>query len=461
MSNHFDVIVVGAGPGGYPAAIRASQLGLKVACIEKEKLGGICLNWGCVPSKALLKSAEFVDQIHHANDFGVRVGDVEVDFAKVVSRSRKVSERFVKGVKGLFKKYKVTSIAGTATIAGPRTLTVASADGEATYTADHIILATGARARTFPGIEPDDERILTYRSAIVNNVQPKSITILGAGAIGMEFAYFLNAMGTKVTVVEGQEEILPVEDREVAATCRKVLAKSGIDFKLKTMVDSVVRDGDETVVKLKDGSELRSEYTLISLGITPNSENIGLENVGIATERGFIVVDDSFRTNVSGFYAVGDVADKGPALAHVATRQAHVLAERIAGHSAPDVDYTVVPSCTYCQPQVASVGFTERAVKEMGVEYKVGKFPFIANAKSVGGGHKDGFVKVIFDAKYGELLGAHIVGHAATELIAEFALARGAELTNEEIESTIHAHPTASEVSMEAVAQAFGRTVHL
>lgn len=456
----YDVLVIGAGPGGYPSAIRAAQLGLKTACVEKEKLGGVCLNWGCIPSKALLKTAELANKIRHSDDFGLHTGELAVDYAKVIARSRKVSKRFERGVTGLFKKYGVTTIAGTATLVDGGTVEVVGADGTQRITARHIVVATGARARWFPGMEPDGERILTYRELIVANVQPPSIIILGAGAIGMEFAYFLNGMGTKVTVVEGMDQVLPVEDPDCAAVVRKSFEKSGIEVRTGIFVDTVKRDGDETVVTLKDGTELRAHTTLLALGIRPNTEGIGLEQAGVTTERGFIAVDTSHRTNVAGIYAVGDVCAPGPALAHTATRQAHVCVERIAGLHAPDVDYTVMPSCTYCQPQVASVGMTEAQATEAGLAYSVGQFPFLANGRSQGAGTPEGFVKVIVDDRHGEILGAHIVGADATEMIAEFALARASESTAELLMHTVHAHPTAAEAMMEAVAVSQGASVH-
>lgn len=462
MARTFDLVVIGAGPGGYPAAIRGSQLGLSTACIERDLVGGVCLNWGCIPSKALLKTAELAHKIRGADDWGLSTGELSIDFEKVVGRSRKVSKRFNRGVAGLFKKYGVTSIKGNAVLTGPNTVQVTHADGEVeTLEAKHIVVATGARARTFPGIEPDGERIMTYREAIVSTERPASIVILGAGAIGMEFAYFLNAMGTRVTVVEGQDEILPIEDPECGAEVRKALSKKGIQFELGTLVDKVEREGDEVVVHLKGGKTLRAERCLIALGVSPNTEGIGLDDVGVKTERGFIAVDNSYRTNVDGIFAVGDVCNLGPALAHTATAQAHVCVERIAGHDAPDVDYDTMPSCTYCMPQVASVGLTEAAAKKKGLRFKVGKFPFMANGKAQGAGYPEGFVKVLIDEEYGEILGAHIVGSDATEMIADFAMARSAEATAELFVHTVHAHPTNGEAMMEAVANALGISVHI
>lgn len=462
MARSFDLVVIGAGPGGYPAAIRGAQLGLSTACIEKELLGGVCLNWGCIPSKALLKTAELAHKMRDAKKFGLGAGDVTVDFPQVIARSRKVSKRFNKGVGGLFKKYGVTRVEGTATLAGPNQVSVVGPDGETeVIEAKHIVVATGARARVFPGIEVDGERIMTYREAIVATDQPDSIIIMGAGAIGLEFAYFLNAMGTAVTVVEGQDEVLPIEDREVAKEVRKSLAKGGITFKLGAFVDTAAAKGDGVEVTLQGGEVLTASKALVALGITPNTEGIGLDEVGIATERGFIVVDESYKTNVAGVYAVGDVCNKGPALAHTATAQAHVCVDRIAGHTIADVDYGNMPSCTYCMPQVASVGLTEEKAKAEGRTYTVGKFPFIANGKAQGAGSPEGFVKVLIDDEYGEIIGAHIVGSDATEMIADFTMARSAEATAELFAHTVHAHPTNGEAMMEAVAVALGQSVHI
>jgi dihydrolipoamide dehydrogenase len=460
VSDSFDVLVIGAGPGGYPAAIRASQLGLSVACVEKELVGGVCLNWGCVPSKALLKTAELVHKIAHADDFGLSVDQLAIDFPKVVKRSRKVAQKFQRGVGSLFKKYGVTKIEGTAKLTAADTVEVTSSEGTRTLTAKHIVVATGARAKVFPGIEPDGERIVTYREAIVSEDKPASATILGSGAIGIEFAYFWNAMGVEVTIVEGLDEILPREDAEIGAELRKHLKKSGVKFELGRFVEKVENQGDHVLTTLADGTELKAERCLVALGITPNSDGIGLEDVGVEIDRGFVVIDAFGRTNVSGVYAVGDLTTKG-GLAHTATAQGHVLAELIAGHDPHPVPYESIPSCTYCQPQVASVGLTEKAAKEAGHEVKIGRFPFSANAKSFGAGNGEGFVKVVLSAKHGEILGAHIIGADATEMIAEYTVAKTNELTADEILHTVHAHPTAAEVMLEAVAQGMGVSVHI
>jgi dihydrolipoamide dehydrogenase len=452
----YEVLVIGAGPGGYPAAIRASQLGLRTACVEREKLGGVCLNWGCIPSKALLKTAELAAKIRHAADYGLVVPSMDVDFPAVVARSRKVAARHEKGVAGLFKKYGVTHLTGTATLLGEGRVQI----DDRVVTADHIVVATGARARVFPGIAPDGERILTYREAIVRDAPVRSATVLGAGAIGLEFAYFWRHMGADVTVIEGASEILPREDAEVAAAARKALAKDGVRFELSAMVERVERVGDGTRVHLKGGKTLDAEITLVALGITPNTEGLGLEAAGVKVERGLVQVDGRMRTNVPGIYAVGDITPQG-GLAHTATRQAELCVERIAGHAGPDFDGANIPSCTYCQPQVASIGMTEAQVKAKGLRYKVGNFPFAANGKAQGAGTADGFVKVLLGETHGEILGAHIVGAEATEIIAEFVLARANELTADEILHTIHAHPTFTEALFESVALAYGQSVHL
>lgn len=452
----YDVLVIGAGPGGYPAAIRASQLGLKTACVEKEKLGGVCLNWGCIPSKALLKTAELAAKVRKADEWGLSIPELSIDFGAVVGRSRKVAQRHERGVAGLFKKYGVTHLKGEARLLGDGKVAI----GDDVVTADHIVVATGARARTFPGIEPDGERILTYREAIVRDEPVGSVTVLGAGAIGLEFAYFWHHMGAEVTVVEGTDEILPREDPECAAAARKGLAKAGIRFELGTFVDKVERNGDGTRVHLKDGRQLDADITLVALGITPNTSGLGLEEAGVALERGFVPVDGSLRTNVPGIYAVGDITPQG-GLAHTATRQGETCVERIAGHGVPDIDYSNVPSCTYCQPQVASVGLTEAQAQEAGIAYRVGKFPFLANGKAQGAMAADGFVKVLIGEDYREIVGAHIIGSEATELIGELVLARASECTADEVLHTIHAHPTFGEAIFEAVAEAFGQTVHI
>jgi dihydrolipoamide dehydrogenase len=452
----FDVLVIGAGPGGYPAAIRAAQLGLKTACVEKEKLGGVCLNWGCIPSKALLKTAELAFKIGKAKDWGLSVSDLSIDYPRVVERSRKVAQRHERGVGSLFKKYGVTSIAGEAKLKAADKVEV----GGKEITATHVVVATGARAKLFPGIEVDGERVLTYREAIVRTAQPRTATVLGAGPIGLEFAYFWRGMGVEVTVVEALPEILPREDREAAKEARKHLEKTGIQFKLGAPVASAARDGDGSVVKLKDGTELRSDLTLAAFGIAPNTDAVGFAEVGVKLERGFVPVDACMRTSVRGVYAVGDITPNG-GLAHTATRQGEICVERIAGHAVPDIDYGSIPSCTYCQPQVASIGLTEEQAQAQGIAITVGRFPFLANGKAQGAGEPEGFVKVLLGKQHGEIVGAHIVGSEATEMIAELTLARSAELTADEVLHAVHAHPTFSEATFEAFAQALDRTVHI
>ncbi|MEQ1500736.1 MAG: dihydrolipoyl dehydrogenase [Myxococcota bacterium] len=465
MNTEWDVVVVGAGPGGYPAAIRAAQLGLKTACIEQDKLGGVCLNWGCIPSKALLKTAELAHKIRRAGEFGLRVPSLDIDFPAVVERSRKVAQRHERGVGGLFKKYGVTPITGTAKLVAPGQVQVGDdtrspLDRSGLLSARHVVVATGARAKVFPGIEVDGERVVTYREAIVRTDRPSKVTVLGAGAIGLEFAYFWSAMGAEVTVVEGLPEILPREDAEVAKEARKHLEKAGIAFRLGTFVQTAARDGDGAVVVLKDGTKLASDLVLVALGIAPNTAGIGLEEVGVKLDRGFVPVDASMATSVPGIYAVGDITPQG-GLAHTATRQGELCVERIAGHHVADLDYGAIPSCTYCQPQVASVGLTEAAARAKNIKFKVGKFPFLANGKAQGAGEPEGFVKVLLGDPHGEIVGAHIVGFEATEMIAEFGLARSAELTSDEILHAVHAHPTFAEAMYEAVAQALGQTVHI
>lgn len=462
MATDYDLLVLGAGPGGYPAAIRGAQLGLKTACVEKELLGGVCLNWGCIPSKALIKTGELIHKIEHAGDFGLTVEGLSIDLPKVVARSRKISKRFQKGVGSLFKKYGVTHLKGHARLTAPGTVEITDADGEtSTVSAKHIVIATGARARTFPGIEPDGERVLTYREAIVLDDKPARAVVLGAGAIGMEFAYFWNSVGVEVTVVEGQDQVLPLEDAEVAEVVARSFTKSGITLKTGTFVDHVARDGDTCTVHLKDGGTLEADVVLAALGIAPNTGDIGADAVGLKRDgRGFVEVDASYRTNVDGVFALGDVCNRGAALAHVAMRQAHVCVERIAGHHPPDLKDEDQPSATYCQPQVASVGLTEAQAQERGLDVDVGRFPFSANGRAQGAGSPDGFVKVLVDRKYGEIVGAHVVGADATELVAELTLAKASEATADVLLATTHPHPTFSEAVMEAVAVARGESVH-
>ncbi len=466
MAQHqCDVVVIGAGPGGYVAAIRASQLGLKAICVEAEHLGGICLNWGCIPTKALIKNAEYMHFLNHAEDFGFKIKGVDVDFSKVVSRSRGVADQMSKGIAFLFKKYKVQSVTGFGVIKSPGNVEVKDKSGAVTDTISckHIIVATGARPRMFPGIDVDRQRVITSHEAMVQKEIPKSMIVMGAGAIGVEFAYFYNAYGTKVTIIEMQKNILPIEDVEVSKELEKHYKKYGVEMLTETRVLSAktVGSGVEVKIQKKDGSEetLKADLALNAIGIQANIENIGLEANGIATERGFIKVDKFLRTNVAGIYAIGDVAG-APWLAHKASAEGITVAEFIAGHHTDGVDYNNIPGCTYCNPQVASIGLTEEKAKAAGHEIKVGKFPFTAAGKAHAIGEAKGFVKLIFDAKYGELLGAHMIGPDVTEMIAEMGLARSLEATGPAIFKTMHAHPTLSEAVMEAAASAYGEAVN-
>jgi len=460
----FDVIVVGSGPGGYVTAIRASQLGLKTAVVEKENLGGVCLNWGCIPTKALLKSAQVFEYVKHAGDFGINISEYDKDFNAVVNRSRDVANGMSGGVKFLMKKNKITVIDGFGKVQPGKKVAVTDADGKETvYSANHIIIATGARSRELPNLPQDGKKIIGYRQAMTLESQPKKMVVVGSGAIGIEFAYFYNSMGTDVTVVEYLPNIVPVEDEEVSKQLERTFKKSGIKVMTSAEVTGVDTSGEgcKVTVKTKKGEEvLDADIVLSAVGITPNIEGIGLEDVGIATDRGRVLINDFYQTNVPGYYAIGDIV-KGPALAHVASAEGILCVEKIAGHSVEPLDYGNIPGCTYCFPEVASVGMTEKAAKEAGYELKVGKFPFSASGKASASGHKDGFIKVIFDAKYGELLGAHMIGANVTEMIAEAVIARKLETTGHEILKTVHPHPTLSEAFMEATAAAYNEVIHL
>ena len=467
MNTHeCDVAVIGSGPGGYVAAIRASQLGLKVICIEKASLGGVCLNIGCIPTKALLKNAEYMNFLKHAGEFGFEIKDFTFDFTKVIKRSRDVANKMSQGVAFLFKKYKVLSIMGSAVMKSNTKIEVSDGTGNVsdTITAKNIIIATGARPRMFPGIEVDHLKVLTSTEAMLQQKVPSSLIVMGAGAIGVEFAYFYNAYGTKVTIVEMMDRILPIEDTDVSSELARNFKKSGIDISVNTRVLSAKAsaDGVEIKVQKKDGKEetLKADLALNAIGIQANIENIGIEELGISLEKGFIKIDKFMKTNVAGVYAIGDVAGP-PWLAHKASAEGIACVEFIAGHNTNGVDYGNIPGCTYCQPQVASVGMTEAKAKEAGYEIKVGKFPFSASGKANGIGEARGFVKIIFDAKYGEVLGAHMIGPDVTELIAEIGLARSLDATAQTIFKTIHAHPTLSEAIMEASAAAFGEAVNI
>ncbi|MFN4083344.1 MAG: dihydrolipoyl dehydrogenase [Bacteroidia bacterium] len=460
----FDLIVIGSGPGGYVAAIRASQLGLKTVIIEKAELGGVCLNWGCIPTKALLKSAQVFEYIKHAADYGIQVADAKHDFAGVVKRSREVADGMSKGIAFLMKKNKIEVIKGTAKLAGVGKVEVTDETGaKKLVEAKNIIIATGARSRELPNIKIDGQKVIGYREAMVMPQQPKTMIVMGSGAIGCEFAYFYNTMGTKVTIVEYMPTILPVEDEDVSKEVEKSFKKKGIDILTSASVEEVDTKGDGCKVKIKtkDGiKEMVCDVVLSAVGIKSNIENLGLEQLGIKTDRDKIVVDEFYQTNVKGIYAIGDIV-KGQALAHVASAEGIVCVEKIAGHHPEPLNYNNIPGCTYCLPEVASVGYTEKAAKEAGYSIKVGKFPFSASGKASAAGAKEGFVKVIFDAKYGEWLGAHMVGYNVTEMIAEVVAARKLETTGMEIIKSVHPHPTMSEAVMEATAQAYGECIHL
>jgi dihydrolipoamide dehydrogenase len=461
---NFDVIVIGSGPGGYVAAIRASQLGKTVGIVEKAELGGVCLNWGCIPTKALLKSAQVFEYIKHASDYGITVSDAKPEFENVVKRSRGVAEGMSKGVAFLMKKNKITVLQGFGKLASKGSVEVTAADGKKElHTAKHIILATGARSRELPNIKIDGKKIIGYHDAMVLPQLPKSMVVIGSGAIGCEFAYFYNAMGTKVTIVEFMPNVLPIEDEDVSKTLAKEFKKKGIDIMTESSVESVDTKGAgcKVTVKTKTGNvQLDCDIVLSAVGIQTNLENLGLETLGVKTDKGKVLVDDFYKTNVDGVYAIGDIV-KGPALAHVASAEGIICVEKIAGVHTEPLDYNNIPGCTYCLPEVASVGYTEKAAKEAGYEVKVGKFPFSASGKASAGGVKEGFVKLIFDAKYGEWLGAHMIGSNVTEMIAEVVVARKLETTGHEIIKSVHPHPTMSEAIMEAAADAYGECIHL
>ncbi len=460
----FDLIVIGSGPGGYVAAIRASQLGLKTAIVEKESLGGICLNWGCIPTKALLKSAQVFEYINHSADYGIKVAGGEVDFDAVIKRSRGVADGMSKGVAFLMKKNKIEVLMGAGKLKSKGTVTVTGADGAAKdYTAKHIIIATGGRSRELPNIKQDGVKVIGYRQAMVLPKQPKSMIVVGSGAIGIEFAYFYNALGTKVTVVEFMDNIVPLEDEEVSKTLLRSLKKQGLNIMTTSTVESVDSSGDLCKVKVKTPTgmvDMEAEIVLSAVGISTNLEGLGLEENGVKTDKGKVLVDDFYKTNVEGIYAIGDIV-KGQALAHVASAEGIICVEKIAGHSPEPLNYNNIPGCTYCSPEIASVGYTEKAAKEAGYEIKVGKFPYSASGKAAAAGAKDGFVKLIFDAKYGEFLGAHMIGYNVTEMIAEVVTARKLETTGHEIIKSVHPHPTMSEAVMEAAAEAYGECIHL
>ena len=462
---NYDIIVLGSGPGGYVTAIRASQLGFKVAVVEKEALGGICLNWGCIPTKALLKSANVFEYIKHAADYGITIsGEAKQDFGAVVKRSRTVAEGMSGGVKFLMKKNKIDVIMGFGTVKPGKAIEVSDAAGtKTTYTANHIIVATGARPRQLPNVPIDGKSVIEYRKAMTLETQPKSMVVIGSGAIGVEFAYFYSTMGTKVTIVEFAPRIVPVEDEDISKELAKIYKKSGMEILTNSSVERVetVGDGCKVFVKTAAGEiTIDCDVVLSAAGIVANIENIGLEATGIATDKGKILVDAFYRTNVEGYYAIGDVTP-GQSLAHVASAEGIICVEKIAGLHTQALDYGNIPGCTYCSPEIASVGLTEAKARELGYEVKVGKFPFSASGKASAAGVKEGFVKVIFDAKYGEWLGAHLIGANVTEMIAEVVVARKLETTGHEIIKSVHPHPTMSEAIMEATAAAYGEVIHM
>lgn len=462
---NFDLLIIGSGPGGYVAAIRASQLGLKTAVVERESLGGICLNWGCIPTKSLLKSAQVYGYLQHASDYGVQIdGQVSPDLDKMVERSRSVAEGMSKGVQFLFKKNKIEVISGTGKLKSPGVVTVTNPDGKETeVTAGHIILATGARTRELPNLKQDGKKIIGYREAMTLPSKPASIVVVGSGAIGSEFAFFYNSIGTEVTLVEFLPNVVPLEDEEVSKQLERSFKKAKMKVMTSSSVESVDTSGKLCKVKIKTPKgeqEVEAEIVLSAVGITPNLENLGLEELGVELENGKVKVDTYYQTNVKGVYAIGDIVH-GPALAHAASAEGITCVEKIAGHQPQPVDYGNIPACTYTNPEVASVGMTEKAAREAGYEIKVGKFPFTASGKASAAGVKDGFVKLIFDDKYGELLGAHLIGDNVTEMIAELVVARKLETTGEEIIKAVHPHPTMSEAVMEAAAAAYGEVIHL
>ena len=460
---NYDLIVIGSGPGGYVAAIRASQLGLKTAIVEKESLGGICLNWGCIPTKALLKSAQVFEYLNHAADYGINVSGGEVDFDAVIKRSRGVADGMSKGVQFLMKKNKIDVLMGFGKLKSKGVVEVKGNDGIKEYAAKNIIIATGGRSRELPNLKQDGKKVIGYRQAMILPKKPASMIVVGSGAIGIEFAYFYNSIGTKVTVVEYLDNIVPLEDEEVSKNLARILKKQGINIMTGSNVEAVDTSNElcKVTVKTATGTEiLEAEIVLSAVGISTNIEGIGLEENGVKTERGKVVVDDFYRTNVEGVHAIGDIV-KGQALAHVASAEGIICVEKIAGLKPEPLDYNNIPGCTYCSPEIASVGYTEKAAREAGYEIKVGKFPFSASGKASAAGAKDGFVKLIFDAKYGEFLGAHMLGFNVTEMIAEVVTARKLETTGHEIIKSVHPHPTMSEAVMEAAAEAYGECIHL
>jgi dihydrolipoamide dehydrogenase len=461
----YDIIVVGSGPGGYVTAIRASQLGLKTAIVERESLGGICLNWGCIPTKALLKSANVYEYLQHAADYGINVKESSADFDAMIKRSRDVASGMSNGIQFLMKKNKIDVLKGNGVLKAGKSVEVTDEAGnKTTYSASKgVIIATGARSRELPNLPQDGTKVIGYRQAMTLPTQPKKLVVVGSGAIGVEFAYFYNAIGTEVTIVEYMSNIVPVEDEDVSKQLEKSFKKSGINILTNASVESVDTSGKGCIVHVKTAKgeeKIECDVVLSAAGVVTNIENIGLEELGIVVDKGRILVNDYYQTNLPGYYAIGDVVP-GPALAHVASAEGIICVEKIAGHHPEPLNYGNIPGCTYCSPEVASVGMTEKAAKEAGYEIKVGKFPFSASGKASAAGAKDGFVKLIFDAKYGELLGGHMIGANVTEMVAELVAVRKLETTGEELIKTVHPHPTMSEAIMEAAAAAYGEVIHL
>lgn len=461
----YDIIVIGSGPGGYVTAIRASQLGMKVAVVEKAELGGICLNWGCIPTKALLKSANVFEYMKHASDYGITVKDATPDFASIVKRSRGVAEKMSGGVTFLMKKNKIDVIKGTGKVKAGKKVEVTDEKGTKSElsASKGVIIATGARSRQLPNLPQDGKKVIGYREALVLPELPKKMVVVGSGAIGVEFAYFYNTLGVEVTIVEFMPNIVPVEDEEVSKQLERSFKKQGIKIMTESSVESVDTKGKGCVVKVKTAKgeeKIECDIVLSAVGIETNLQGIGLEDVGIATDKGKVIVNDFYQTNIPGYYAIGDIV-KGPALAHVASAEGIICVEKIAGMHVEPLDYGNIPGCTYCSPEVASVGMTEKAAKAAGHELKIGKFPFSASGKASAAGANDGFIKLIFDAKYGELLGAHMIGMNVTEMIAEIVAIRKLETTGHELIKTVHPHPTLSEAIMEAAAAAYGEVIHL
>ena len=463
----FDLIVIGSGPGGYVAAIRASQLGLNTAIVEKESLGGVCLNWGCIPTKALLKSAQVFEYISHAEDYGIKVGRQSADFGAMISRSRNIAGGMSKGVNFLMKKNKITILNGHGKLERGKKVSVIDQQGQSTiHQAKNVIIATGGGSKALPHIPIDHKKVIGYREAMSLDKQPKKLVVIGAGAIGVEFAYFYKSIGTKVTIVEFLEQgLLPREDADVSKELGKIFKKKDIEVLANSSVESVDSSGKQCKVKVmsrKDASikEIECDLVLSAAGVKANIENIGLESLGVQTDMGLIQVDEYYQTNIPGIFAIGDVVP-GPALAHVASAEGIICVEKIAGKSPQPLDYSNIPSCTYCSPEVASVGMTEAEAKEKGIEVRIGKFPFSASGKAKAAGAPEGFVKILYDKKYGELLGAHLIGYNVTELIAEIVIARALETTGHEVIKAVHPHPTMSEAIMEASAAAYNEVIHL